>query len=336
MTTEVEVRIHQNIGEMEQLSNCWDSLNDKSEASVFGTYAWNYRQFELHERTLVVSAWRANECVLILPVKLGWLSNKLKLQCIKHLATAYTDYQCILVKPSEKAAELLDTSLRALASHLGRRLPVHFANPSQLMKDLVSRLSGYRVIETNKWVHCEFDAAEAPLKSKLHREARRRKKKLNELGSIEIVIDHLPTEQDIRWVLAQNAAQYGSNRLTSSSHTDRTMALLRDVRSYLSFSTILLNSDPIYSHLGFTHKSKLQYYLLASDPQYKAYSPGIVLLNELVTSRSTTGIDYLRGEEDYKRHWSNRIYSDNGLLLIPPGLPWAEKLLARYWATRNQ
>jgi CelD/BcsL family acetyltransferase involved in cellulose biosynthesis len=64
---------------------------------------------------------------------------------------------------------------------------------------------------------------------------------------------------------------------------------------------------PISYHYGFKFRKKYYYYNLAYDESYSKYSPGMLLLKELIKESFQDGyneFDFLRGDELYKSDWA--------------------------------
>jgi CelD/BcsL family acetyltransferase involved in cellulose biosynthesis len=62
----------------------------------------------------------------------------------------------------------------------------------------------------------------------------------------------------------------------------------------------------IAAHYGFSHRRRAYYYLGGFDPEFKAASPGTLLIGHAVERALLDGaqeFDFLRGRESYKYLW---------------------------------
>ena len=89
---------------------------------------------------------------------------------------------------------------------------------------------------------------------------------------------------------------------------------------YLHFSGLFLKDRPIALHLGFATESRFYYYRPAYDLDYASYSPGTILLNQLVESSIVDGVscfDFLLGDEAYKLKWATDSCPNQEFWLYP-------------------
>jgi CelD/BcsL family acetyltransferase involved in cellulose biosynthesis len=64
-------------------------------------------------------------------------------------------------------------------------------------------------------------------------------------------------------------------------------------------------------HLGLLGKDRLSWWFPAYDPDFGRYSPGLILLLDLINEASSRGIplvDLGRGEHDYKLRVTSQFY----------------------------
>lgn len=78
----------------------------------------------------------------------------------------------------------------------------------------------------------------------------------------------------------------------------------------VDFSELRIDNVPISWHLGFRDEKRFYYYMPAINPEFAVYSPGKVHLWYLIEQSMQEGIkifDHLRGNENYKSGWTNKI-----------------------------
>lgn len=101
-------------------------------------------------------------------------------------------------------------------------------------------------------------------------------------------------------------------------------------RGWLRLYTLELDGRPAAALYGFRYRDVLSYYQAGFDPQLAPYSVGLVTLGLVIRDaigEGVTEIDFLHGEEPYKRLWANEVRPLRRLELYPPG--------ARGWLYRH-
>ncbi len=82
------------------------------------------------------------------------------------------------------------------------------------------------------------------------------------------------------------------------------------------------NGEPIASQLWLVHKGTAYIYKLAYDQDYAQQSPGTVLtaymMEDIINSDGVTSIDYLSGDDSYKRDWMSERREMRGLAAFNP------------------
>ena len=79
--------------------------------------------------------------------------------------------------------------------------------------------------------------------------------------------------------------------------------------SFSGVLSVLRAGDEIVAiHFGMRSRGVLHYWFPAFDPRYKQYSPGVLLLLEIIKAASARGlsrIDLGKGDDHYKKQWAN-------------------------------
>lgn len=343
MSNRFSTKISIGLDSFNELQDDWLALETSANSHPFSAFYWCRNQAQLHtvhgRTTVVVSVYDGNHCVAILPLVQHHISRKLQIHCLQHLCSAFTDYQDFIVAPTVDAQKLFQLCLSLLAESDYANLPLIFAYPSEELRQCCASLKHLfrQQLPFNHWRHSQYKSAAAPLNSKVLREARRRRKKLVQHTDCTILINTALDGDLVDWVLDQNAARFGPNQLTDRANRNSIQQLLKTYQSSLHLSVVLIDGLPAAAHLGFIRGTTLQYYLLASDDNFRQYSVGIVLLNEIITAHdSVTNIDFLRGDEGYKKDWANTVTTDNGLICLPREMSLVNAWLVKLYAKRNQ
>jgi len=163
-----------------------------------------------------------------------------------------------------------------------------------------------------------FENFVSGLKASLRGDIRRQQRNLAQQGEILLHIfdgndvdgmcsslSELLVHRALRWPMAFTIPDFFQQLVRNMAAT-----------GLLHFSELRLGSEVVSRHLGFVHRRRFYYYLPAVSPLFSHYSPGKIHLFYLHQWAFENGIeifDHLRGDEAYKRDWSDSFDSINGL-----------------------
>ncbi|MDD2703470.1 MAG: GNAT family N-acetyltransferase [Candidatus Omnitrophica bacterium] len=103
---------------------------------------------------------------------------------------------------------------------------------------------------------------------------------------------------------------------------DKITAVFHENR-WLNISILTMDTEKIAAYYSFTFNGKISGYLTGFDPAYKNYSPGAVCLWESICyfgEKGFTEFDFLRGEEEYKRDWSENYRTIENVVIGQNGI----------------
>ncbi len=109
--------------------------------------------------------------------------------------------------------------------------------------------------------------------------------------------------------------------------------LMRDEKlaPHIYFSRLNLEDIPVAYHFGFADSRAYYLYKICYSPQYAWYSPGFLMLKELMMYCEQSGIgtvDFLLGDEPYKFRWADAQYKSFNIRVFHSG--WKSRLI-RLW-----
>ena len=149
---------------------------------------------------------------------------------------------------------------------------------------------------------------------KLRNNLRRSEKKLAMVGSIEfieepenrmdIALNELIILHSARWINKHRSGVLNDSTIKSFHFS--TLKFLYDSNLMRIFS-LRLNKRVIAAYHVFLHRKRAYAYLGGFDPELVDYSPGSITLYYVICTIAKRGydiIDFLRGEEAYKRYWN--------------------------------
>jgi len=96
-----------------------------------------------------------------------------------------------------------------------------------------------------------------------------------------------------------------SNDTTRRFHVDLAQSFAQ--KGWLSLFFLTFNEIPVSTVYNFEYNGKIYGYLSGFDPEYASYQPGQLAIQYLIKyaiSRNLRELDFLRGDEAYKAHWT--------------------------------
>lgn len=109
-------------------------------------------------------------------------------------------------------------------------------------------------------------------------------------------------------------------------------------RAHLRLYTLSLDQEIVAVVYGFARAQRLYFYLSGFDPRVKRLSPGSLLLHQVIQRSIAAGLkelDFLRGNEPYKREWGARERLTWRLVLLNRSAAQAKAVPARAAASRS-
>lgn len=239
-----------------------------------------------------------------------------RLPVLRFMADDVSDYCDLIAAPGLDAIDW--PGLRALMARSGARL----AMLGQVRPDgAAARLLGPRLrpdrrpparapyvdLAGRSWAEVE-----QAIPSSWRKDMRRLGKRLAERAAWRYVECDAPASRAaaIDFVLRHKAGQLADDPSTLARHESVFAPLARAAfaratigQARTHVSVIESEGRPIAGHLGFVDAQRFYYYVPTYDPEYQAFSPGHLLMFELLRRCCETGVpvfDLLRGDYAYK------------------------------------
>lgn len=182
-----------------------------------------------------------------------------------------------------------------------------------------------------------WDLFMAECSANLRSNLRRREKKLLAMGAkfVEVKGDAIPAALDAmfelhgaRWETRGKTGNFVDPRVRAFHHA-LAPKLERDGK--LGLWTIEHEGKTVAAIYGFRHRTSFLYYQAGFDPAYADHGVGLALMGHAIKQSIAAGMsefDYLRGEEDYKRRWTDLSRQTLTTMVLRPSLRgWAWKTL---------
>lgn len=228
------------------------------------------------------------------------------------LATGLSDVQALVVAPTTELN--LRTVLRAC------RISVWgFDHLVGQQAGLLGTASARAVPEQSPAIDLRdgfevYEQRQRRLSSSLFQSTARKRRKLErEHGPVRLLL-HSPEPSHLAQVLRWKSSQYRRTGRRDRFADPATTSFVHELfeRQEPTFSaplTVLMAGDRMVAgHLGLRTASTLAWWFPAYDPEFSAYSPGLILTLELARAMSAAGLSLLdlgKGDEPYKDRLQN-------------------------------
>lgn len=158
---------------------------------------------------------------------------------------------------------------------------------------------------------------------------RRKEKKLAALGmrveeahgdAIGPALDTLFALHAARWGARGRSGNFLDPRLRAFHHD---VAPILDRDGAVGLWTAILDGTPAAAIYGFRHGGRFLYYQAGFDPAFSEHGVGFAIMGHAIRRSIEAGLtsfDYLRGEEEYKRRWTDQARHTKTLVLARPNL----------------
>ncbi len=155
---------------------------------------------------------------------------------------------------------------------------------------------------------------------KLRDNLRRYRKRLEDKGSISVEIisdpESSPRCLDLHYRIREKS--WKNHDQNSAFHRDLFEFASR--KGWLRCCILMLDKEPIASQIRFVHNRHAYFISTMYNLEYKKYSPGNLLLAEtakyLIDTDRVTEMNYLYGDEGYKKEWLEKNGERNGIVLF--------------------
>jgi len=288
-----------------------------SQSFAYCKTAWRQKsRAKLHIYTLR----RAGKLVMVWPM-LETRKNGVRNLCA--LNSGATEYDSVLVDPDESAAELYAAAMNWIAKKgKADRLDVPFVNEGS------ARQAALQTTKFHKRAHklasplldfsafADFDSYWKSLKSSLRTGTSRRRRRLEELGAVEVKLDTSGAEriEAIDWALAQKVEWMRRKKMENDFITRPAFrdflvdyGNLKKPEAHLCVMTMRHNGKLIACKIGMIDRVRFEGWITVYDPAFEQFSPGVLLLVDCFKWCVETGrlYDFRIGDESYKMNWAN-------------------------------
>jgi len=351
----MEVRWAQTLGEVGLDARQWNNLAAMSNTnSVFQTHQWAtswWATFGYEHEPLLVTVANSRGVVGVAPLVVR--RGRSRERVVRFLGDGRADYCDVLGsrQDPEVTLALLQAVLRSHSWDVIElnNLPEASATPG-LIRDLchdrgfplrtdqqyicptllISGLEGFAHSVRNK-------ASLRRRENHFRRQGRLTCSHLRSFAEIEPYLDRFFEQHISRWASTRSPSLFldGRNRCFY-----RELAQSLSGESWLLFSVLELNGEPIAFHFGFDYGNSLIWYKPSFNIQKASGSPGLVLVKHLIDfalSNNRCELDFTVGDEPFKRRFTNttrrtlsvRVYRDSARFVLASSRQLAARVAKR-------
>ena len=275
---------------------------------------------------------RQGRALAVLPI--GTQQGEAALE-VGALANYYTTLYAPAMEDDLRAEDLLPLMLALRRGHRGtpayRFWPMDpHSREFQLLRDAL-RLAGLRPHEYfafGNWylqVDGDWPAYLKNRSGQLRSTIKRMTKRLaaEDNGRLEIIRDTADVERGI----AAYEAVYGASWKVPEPYVEFIPGLIRlcAERGWLRLGLAWIGDKPIAAQLWIVNAGRAHIYKVAYDEAFKAIAPGTLvtalLLEEAIERDRVTEVDYLIGDDAYKKTWMSHRRERFGLVAYDPATP---------------
>lgn len=310
----MQIKIVTNLDEV-FLSN-WFDLYLKGESSFFDNPYWIIKQKKANDSYHIVSVWNNSKLISVLPLiitKVNILMNEVN--TLTHCNGKLSDYKGVLFDRDvckSKLAKIISKEIYSFKSwdYIDYR-DIDSKNP--LLNSIFFSVDSYKNVFHSKVIDeviVKTPISEFKLPKKMKWEINNNKKKLEQIGELKVKhTKNIDKSKIIELLKLRGSVYQDNNDLIDADDINDFVNIIdcEHLKNEIMYSEMLLNDDVISQHIGFIHNSEFYYYMPIFDRKYSDFSPGKLLLCELVKYCKENDIahfNFLRGGERYKWNWA--------------------------------
>tara|TARA_X000001036_G_C20669214_1_gene801828 strand:- start:787 stop:1896 length:1110 start_codon:yes stop_codon:yes gene_type:complete len=322
----------------EEIIEIWRTLENEGSSTIFQRLDWVHNWYNnvgwpIHKTKLcMVTLSIKNNVEVILPIG---ISTKRALKQLEWLGGIHSDYMGPVISSNESPFisnfEIIWNDILKLLPqfdilYFNKQVPYinDCINPFFNMKDAIQITNSYQANFNDGW-----EKYISNVSNKVLADTMRQRRRLSKLGNLKY--ENLGKNEENKKVFFEKLFKFKSLRykemgvedvLKQIEHREfyLNMPLQISPSAKVHCSVLKLDEEIIALHWGVVDKDTFYYLMPAySGPEWAKYSPGKVLLEDLMISCIQDGVkifDFTSGDEAYKKIWSNKSFPIK--LLIRP------------------
>jgi CelD/BcsL family acetyltransferase involved in cellulose biosynthesis len=327
----MDLRIIETRAEFDALREPWNELVERMPGSeAFFCWEWAAARIDHgHAGELFILAGEKDGRLLALAPRCIQRAGigPLKGRVLRTITGDQADYGSFYLHPDGNHRTWLEEMLGVLRDHRHRWDVMHLFNFSSrnpqtfLLADLAENRFGMKCHfgERTLTPYFTYPADDAKVARSRLKTTERRERALHRDHRVECVIGGDFSEDFWQRFIALHLAKWPESNFRDQAH----IAFLHDAITRLAplgkvdVSWLKIDGELAALHLGFRTAEKIGYYIPVADAKYQQQGIGGILLKNLVEHYAgrMREFDFLRGNEPYKFHWTDRVAANHHLLI---------------------
>ena len=171
----------------------------------------------------------------------------------------------------------------------------------------------------------------ASLARRFRKDLRRRRRRLEERGPVEVTAHTTAAGLDLAMAefVALEASGWKSDLGTAIASREASLRFYAEIarwaaqRDWLRLAFLRLDGQPIAAELDIEYAGRLYALKSGFDPQFRAFGPGQLLTYECLNAAAEAGLssyEFLGTDEPYKMNWTSLTRERVRMQAFPPGL----------------
>lgn len=220
---------------------------------------------------------------------------------------------CNTAKSRDQLAPLIEHLVRKESPDILRLGALEVEAPETVILVNTLQTLGWRVFRESgqiNWIHdfiSDYQDYIGSRPGRLQNTLRRKGAQLNKLPDVRIRVHD--GREDLEDILIAYDAIYAKSWKESEPHPEFVPGLIRAAarRGHLRLGLLTVNDSPVAVHFWVVKHGTAYIYKLAHDQGYDRYSPGTVLMAEMIRHvlhhDAVRRLDFLSGDDQYKQDW---------------------------------
>ena len=348
----MDIRIIETLEDFHALREPWNELVDHMEGSeAFFCWEWAAARLEHAHgdcgELFILAGEKVGKLVALAPLCIQRTGiGPLQGRVVRTITGDQADYGSFYLHREGNHRVMLAALLGVLHEHSHRWDVLHLFNFSSrnpqafLLADLTEAEFGMTCHFGERMLtpYFHYGTNDAKIARSRLKTTERRERGLHRDHQVEIVIGGAFSEDFWKRFVELHLEKWPESNFRDPAHT----AFLRDAIARLEplgkveVSWLKIDGELAALHLGFKTAEKVGYYIPVADAKYQQQGIGGILLKNLIDHYAglKREFDFLRGNEPYKFHWTDRVAANHHLLIGQKSV--RSRLVAAFLRVKDQ
>ena len=305
----------------QELENIWINFEKESEHYFFQTFKWQKLWFnqmvkfnnKLFNYTIVIQ--NNNETILILPF---YIKKIFIFKILSWSGFPFSDYNAPLIKKGIKYDSTIFNSIWKLIQSKNNKSYncIYFDNQPEFIKNI---FNPFIILPNTKKNNLYYGLNLNEISSINKNEiinTKYQNNRLKKIGNLTFKVANALNEKKkiLSFIIKKKGDQFLKTNAFNifKIESNKFFFIKNSLRLNANLSYLTFNNVIIAANMGYVYDKCFYYILPTYDVNYKKYSPGKILLSELLKyskNEKLSYFDFTIGSEKYKTNWSNYNYN---------------------------